>query len=287
MGHRDNPGGGSVFWLELPAAVADAPRASAETARPTPERASPDGALNVLVVDDSAINRELMSSFLRAAGHYVVQACDGAEAVQAAAAQDYDVVLMDMRMAGMDGLEATRAIRALDGPRACVPIVAITANAFDRHAEECRRAGMSEHLAKPFTQAELLAVVARAATRRSRAQPRAEAAIDPDIMAQLVASIGESGFERLLDQLALRIEALLRQIEDPEATASQEALADLAHELIGSAGTLGLMRLAEAASRYEAALARGNADAAEMRRVALAALSELRSRRSLAALVSQ
>ncbi len=166
-----------------------------------------------------------------------------------------------------------------------VPIVAITANAFDRHAEECRRAGMSEHLAKPFTQAELLAVVARAAARR--AQPRAEAAIDPDIMAQLVASIGESDFERLLDQLALRIEALLRQIEDPEATASQEALADLAHELIGSAGTLGLMRLAEAASRYEASLARGNADVVEMRRVALAALSELRSRRSLAALVSQ
>jgi CheY-like chemotaxis protein/HPt (histidine-containing phosphotransfer) domain-containing protein len=279
MGHRDNSDGGSVFWLELPAAVAEEPQARAEVTGPAPERA-----LNVLIVDDSEINRDLMSSFLRAAGHSVWEARGGAEAVQIAAAHDYDVVLMDMRMAGMDGLEATRAIRALNGPRASVPIVAITANAFDHHVQECRRAGMSEHLAKPFTQAELTAAVARAAARRSGRQARAESEIDPDIMDQLIASVGESGFERLLDQLAVRIEALVRHIED--SATSHEELADLAHELIGSAGTLGLSRLAEAANRYEAALADRDADGTEMRRIALAALSALRARRSLEAVVA-
>jgi signal transduction histidine kinase/DNA-binding NarL/FixJ family response regulator len=283
MGHRDNVGGGSVFWLELPASAEQAPPLPVDIVQPAP---APVRALNVLIVDDSAINRELMSSFLHAAGHCVREARDGAEAVQMVAAQDYDVVLMDMRMAGMDGLEATRAIRALKGPRGCVPIVAVTANAFAGHAEECRRAGMSEHLAKPFAQAELLAAVARAATQGSGTPDRIGSAIDDDIMAQLVASVGESGFERLLDQLAVRIEALLRQIEDPEAATTDEVLADLAHELIGSAGTLGVTGLAEAASRYEAALAGGGADASEMRSVAIATLSELRTRRSLEALVS-
>ena len=280
MGHRDNSGGGSVFWLELPAAAAEAPPTPAEIARPAHA-----GALNVLVVDDTDINRELIKSFLRGAGHCVTEAREGAEAVQIAASQDFDVVLMDMRMAGMDGLEATRAIRALKGSRASVPIVAITANAFERHAQECRRAGMSDHLAKPFTQAELTATIARAVTRRLRTPSGAGSAIDPDTRAQLVASIGESGFEQLLDQLAPRIEAMLRQLEEPVTASSHEALADLAHELIGSAGTLGLKRLAEAARRYEAGTEGGSADATEMRRVLLATISELRSRGLLEVLV--
>lgn len=279
MGHRDNSGGGSVFWLELPPAAADAQQTRPEIVAPASERT-----LTVLIVDDSEINRDLMSSFLRAAGHCVSEARGGAEAVQIAAAQDFDVVLMDRRMAGMDGLEATRAIRALKGPRASVPIVAITANAHDHHAQEWHRAGVSQHLAKPFTQAELTAAVARAAAGRSGTQARVYSIIDPDIMDQLVASVGETGFERLLDQLAVRIEALLRHIEDPAT--SHEQLADLAHELTGSAGTLGLTRLAEAASRYEATMAGGNADGSEVRRIALAASSELRARRSVAALVS-
>jgi CheY-like chemotaxis protein/HPt (histidine-containing phosphotransfer) domain-containing protein len=279
MGHRDNPVGGSVFWFELPAAAE-------ERGMPTDVvPATPDCRLKLLVVDDSDINREVTASFLRTAGHLVTEARGGAEAVQIVATHDFDVVLMDMRMAGVDGLEATRSIRALGGSRGSVPIVAATANALDHHAEECRRAGMTEHLAKPFTQAELLAVVARAASRRTTTLSRA-ASIDSDTVAQLVASVGETAFERLLDQLALRLEALLRQLEDPTTAVSRDQLADLAHELIGGAGTLGFKRLAAAASAYESALVRGDTDATEISRIALATLTELRRRRSLEALVT-
>src|SRR5262249_12802667 len=140
-------------------------------------------------------------------------------------------------------------------------IVAATANALDHHAEECRRAGMTDHLAKPFTQAELLTVVARAAARGPRTQSRVVPAMDPDTMDQLIATMGETAVERLLDQLALRLEALLRRIEDPTATVSRDQLAELVHELIGSGGSLGFTRLAEAAKRYEGALTSGYADA--------------------------
>jgi signal transduction histidine kinase/CheY-like chemotaxis protein/HPt (histidine-containing phosphotransfer) domain-containing protein len=274
IGHRDNPGGGSVFWLELPAGAADEPAAAPA------QEIVPDRRLDVLVADDSDVNRAVAATFLRQAGHAVIEAHDGSEAVRHAAARDFDVVLMDMRMAGMDGLEATRRIRALEGPRGRVPIVAVTANALDQHAEECRRAGMSDHLAKPFTQAELLAVIARAAP----AQVAPEPTIDPDSMAQLTGCMGADAVERMMDGLALRIEALLRKVEDPAAGGSMDQLGDLAHELAGSGGTLGCTRLAAAARRFEAAIATDTADAAELRREATSVLAEMRRRRSLGAL---
>jgi CheY-like chemotaxis protein len=150
MGHRDNPGGGSIFWLELPPAVADETQAGAERR------------LCVLVVDDSAVDRGVTTSFLRQAGHTVIEASDGGEAVRLASDHDFDVVLMDMSMPDVDGLEATRRIRALEGQRRQVPIVALTA------AEECRHAGVSECLAKPFTRTELIAAITRAAAQRRR-----------------------------------------------------------------------------------------------------------------------
>ncbi len=281
MGHRNNPGGGSVFWLELPAGAADQVEVAAEAGKPELNRP-----LNVLVVDDSEVNRSVAAAYLKTAGYDVVEAADGSEAVRLVDARDFDVVLMDMRMAGMDGLEATRRIRALDDPRGQVPIIAVTANALDQHAEECRRAGMSEHLAKPFTQAELTAVVARAASQCRSRSCDADPTIDPETMASITSAIGEEGVQHLLDCLALRIESLLRALEDPAAFASPDELAALAHELKGSSGTLGFTRLASVASRFASAGAHGAADAQEIRREASAALTELRRRRSLEALLS-
>jgi signal transduction histidine kinase/CheY-like chemotaxis protein/HPt (histidine-containing phosphotransfer) domain-containing protein len=280
MGHRNNPGGGSVFWLELPAGAADQVEPEAEPAMPEPKRP-----LKVLVVDDSEVNRKVTASYLRAAGHEAAEAADGSEAVGLAVARDFDVVLMDMRMPGMDGLEAARRIRALGAPRSRVPIVAVTANALDHHAEECRRAGMSEHLAKPFTQAELSAVLARAVPMRPPAEHDAAPTIDAESLAQVTSAMGEEGVQRLLDCLALRIESLLRALEAPSAFASPDALAALAHELKGSGGTLGFARLASAAGDFESAIAAaGTADADAIRCAATAALEELRRRRSLEAL---
>ncbi len=280
MGHRDNPGGGSVFWLTLPAGIAD----EVDVVSVAEEIAS-DRQLNVLVVDDSEVNRSVAAAFLRKAGHTAVEARDGVEAVQLVAETDFDVVLMDMRMPGMDGLEATRRIRALEGSRAKVPIVAVTANALDLHAEECRRAGMSDHLAKPFTQAELLAVTTRAATRRARPASDTLPTMDADCMANLASCMGADALHELLDCLALRIEALLRVLDEPAPFAAAENLAELAHELVGSAGSLGFTRLSAVAFRFQTAICANPSEAAhmvgELRREAEVAVEELRRSRAL------
>jgi CheY-like chemotaxis protein len=168
MGHEDNPAGGSVFWLELPlvacAAAALPPAAVEGPAAPVgPEGSAAPHSLSVLVVDDIAMNRDIAAAFLRAAGHLVVCAAGGAEAVGLAAARDFDVILMDVRMPEVDGLEATRRIRAMAGARGRVMIVALTAQAFSEQVAICRAAGMDDHLAKPFSPDSLLESVTRAA----------------------------------------------------------------------------------------------------------------------------
>jgi CheY-like chemotaxis protein len=179
LGHQENPGGGSIFWLELPwAEAADAPApARASEFADLPPGASPAAprrraAPRVLVVDDIEMNRDIASAFIRSAGYEVVCAECGEDAVASAAASEFLVVLMDVRMPGMDGLEATRRIRALTVPGRQVPIVALTAQVFTEQIEACRQAGMDTHLAKPFTLQTLLGAIERgvaaAQTRSSR-----------------------------------------------------------------------------------------------------------------------
>jgi CheY-like chemotaxis protein/HPt (histidine-containing phosphotransfer) domain-containing protein len=281
IGHRDNLGGGSVFWLDLPAGVADEVEPAIDVEETPRERQ-----LSVLIVDDSDVNRQVAAAVLRRSQHMTTEAADGNEAVLLAATEDFDVVLMDMRMPGSDGLDATRRIRSLPGPRGQVPIVAMTANALDQHAEECRRAGMTEYLAKPFTEAELLAIVAKAAARRPRDRSSEQPIIDADAVFQLASTMGEEAVQRLFDCLAERIESLLRELEGPVALVTRDPAAELAHELVGSGGTLGFLRLASTAARFERAVLAGGSDCTEMRREAMAALYELRRRRSLAAMAT-
>jgi PAS domain S-box-containing protein len=172
IGYEDNAGGGSVFWLELPTAMACVqPMPPHATPEPRPEAAQRQ--LRILVTDDVAMNCEIAKSFLTSAGHEVVCVESGAAAIAAAACDAFDVILMDVRMPGMDGLEATRRIRCLTGGRGSVPIIGLTAQAFAEQVADCRQSGMDAHLAKPFSPDELLAAVAEAAS--SRNQPRREA----------------------------------------------------------------------------------------------------------------
>ena len=166
------PGEGSTFTLHLPLTRAtDAPvetPASRPVVEPAADAAPEDAASEprpprVLVVDDHPVNREVARIMLQAIGCEVLEACDGQEAVDAAAAAHVlDLVLMDVRMPRMDGLEATRRIRALDDARDTVPVVAMTADAMPEDVTRCLAAGMNAHLAKPVSQAALFAIVTRA-----------------------------------------------------------------------------------------------------------------------------
>jgi CheY-like chemotaxis protein len=143
--HYDpNPDGGSVFWFELPMANLQSPLLHDPV-----KGTSPSSGQHVLLVDDIKINRDIVGSFLDAAGRTVTLAESGRESVRLAAEKQFDVILMDVRMPEMDGLEATRHIRALPSPHGQVPILALTAYTFPDQVTQCRDAGMDGHVPKP------------------------------------------------------------------------------------------------------------------------------------------
>jgi two-component system CheB/CheR fusion protein len=118
-------------------------------------------ALNILVVDDGAVNRSIAKKFLEKDGHTVDLAGDGREAVELVRERSYDIVLMDVEMQGMSGTDATREIRASEATDKRVPVIALTAHADKESRDECLRAGMDDVVVKPFDPKTLRLTVSR------------------------------------------------------------------------------------------------------------------------------
>ena len=156
IGVRSTPAVGSVFWLELPL-VRSAPAPSQD---PVTAEHSIERQLHVLVVDDIATNRELLRTMLSRMGDVAVLAVNGVEAIAAVQRAPFDVVLMDVNMPDMDGLEATRHIRALEGRAGRIPILALTAGATEADKARTRDAGMNAHITKPVGRAKLAEALA-------------------------------------------------------------------------------------------------------------------------------
>jgi PAS domain S-box-containing protein len=157
IGFASEPGRGSRFWFTVRCEPGQAPAAA-----PAPPPPPLSRSLRVLVAEDNQINQLVVTAMLGKLGHQADVVGDGAEAVAAVRRVPYDIVLMDVQMPDMDGLEATRAIRRLPAPAGAVPIVALTANAMTGHREQYLAAGMSDYVAKPIHLAELQAALARA-----------------------------------------------------------------------------------------------------------------------------
>ena len=148
---------GSTFWFEFPAQPA-----ASQAVEASDEIASADyPPLSVLVVDDTAVNRELVRLMLEPLGLRIEEATGGAEAVQAAMSTPYDLILMDVRMPGVDGLEATRVIRGASLANRSTPIIALTADVQPENTAACLAAGMNDVLAKPIVPRLLLAAIVK------------------------------------------------------------------------------------------------------------------------------
>ena len=144
------PGEGSNFTLCVPlTVVVNVPLPLSPTGEETPTSARP---LRVLVAEDHPVNRQYIAALLDTLGHFAHYAANGKEALQAASDMSFDLILMDVHMPLLDGIAATRAIRALpEAARSTVPIVAMTADAFDETRGRCMVAGMNDFLTKPVS----------------------------------------------------------------------------------------------------------------------------------------
>ncbi len=152
IGARSAPGQGSTFWFTVPLkkqAVVAVPPAPTFVPRLAEDCLRQDCAgTRILLAEDEPVNQEVSRGMLEDVGFVVDVAGDGAQAVQLAGANRYALILMDMQMPVMNGVEATRAIRT-GSPNQATPILALTANAFDEDRRRCIEAGMDDHVAKP------------------------------------------------------------------------------------------------------------------------------------------
>ena len=169
VGFISREGQGSTFWFEISAPVA-APALEAEADESTPLEG-----LRALLVEDNPTNRLVASKMLEALGIVVDMAEHGGLGVEAARQGGFDLILMDIQMPVMDGLEATRRIRALEGPAALVPIVGLTANAMAHQRETYVAAGMDGLVAKPISPAALIAEISRVVRQAEKARQAAAA----------------------------------------------------------------------------------------------------------------
>jgi two-component system sensor histidine kinase/response regulator len=222
--------------------------------------------LRILVVEDNKVNQQVASLMLTKLGHRVDVAANGLEAVTAVQQIPYDVVFMDCQMPELDGYAATERIRQLVGPRARVPIVAMTANAMAGDREHCLAVGMDDYMSKPLDQATLIDRLARwggatAAAAPEPGAPEADApASDPDapldaqVIALLRGLVAEDSPDLLgeladlfIGELAQRIEGIRNGIQ----AADPGVVSHWAHSLKGSAGNLGAGRLAALCGQIE------------------------------------
>lgn len=138
-------------------AIAATGLASSSATAATSVSAEPDGLAKAfgrapvaLIVEDNAINQRLAVALVKRAGCTAVTVDSGPAAIERVKAEGIDVVLMDIQMPGMDGLQATRAIRALAGEAARVPVIAMTAHVLSGAEEQCRASGMNDYISKPI-----------------------------------------------------------------------------------------------------------------------------------------
>jgi signal transduction histidine kinase/DNA-binding NarL/FixJ family response regulator len=278
IGVESRPGVGSKFWLTLRLATAAAPSPAALTAQalaaPPPSAAPKSGSgKRVLLAEDVLINQIIAIEMLKSAGYAVDVADNGIEAVDAVQHQPYpyDIVLMDVHMPSMGGLDATRKIRGLPAPRGHVPIIALTADAVAGVREQYIAAGMDDFLSKPFNRAELMAMIDRWCADRpaqpagpaSAAAAESVALLDHAKIRELEEIMPRDDFRNLLTSWIDATRERVGQIVKLAEGGNLHEVRLHAHNLVSTSGGIGAMQLSALARQLEEACHGGKSEAAQ------------------------
>ena len=273
IGLESQPGQGSTFHFTVTLAVAQPSPIELESRlaggpASVDLSAAPARVLRVLLAEDTPANQKLVRYVLEKRGHTVVVAPNGREALKRLAAEEFDVVLMDIQMPEMDGFQATAAIRKLeDATKARLPIVAMTAHALKGDAERCLAAGMDAYLSKPVNGHELIALVERLAepqtgdrisslvarTEVHGTQPPSEVELPLFDFDEAVRKCygNRELFQDMVESLFDEADPLLDQMREALARGNGATLAAVAHRLKGTVVYLAAGPAADATRRVE------------------------------------
>ena len=258
IGVKSAPGLGSEFWVEFPAPLAPGPERAVGAPVETPPEIPapppvPGAALHVLVAEDSPVNRDVLCEMLHRSGHRVTAVQDGAEAVERALAEAFDVILMDINMPRKSGFEAVAEIRAGAGPNRSVPIIAVSANIAPDMPLHAELAGFDETLPKPFSKRGLDAVLAgpRRPTPPEPARAPGAAVLNHETRAELAEALDAAAFARARAAYLSDGHAQIASLRHALRLGELHLLASVAHRLAGASGLMGAERLAAALARLE------------------------------------
>ncbi|WP_267360947.1 MULTISPECIES: PAS domain S-box protein [unclassified Methylobacterium] len=251
IGVESEAGHGSNFWFALDLSLATEPAIDAGS----PRVGSVFAGRRLLLAEDVPLNQDLVRAILERAGHAVDVVGDGAAAVAAVQAETYDLVLMDVHMPGLDGMSATRQIRALGGVVSRVPIVALTANVLPQQVAEFQAAGMDDHVGKPFRRDALLTVIDRW-TIGGDESGVSHPTIDPSVFADLKEMVGH---ERMAGLLTMLADELAQRFGSSSLAHDRDRVARDAHAMVSATSMVGFCSLSDLCRSVEEACRSGYA----------------------------
>jgi CheY-like chemotaxis protein len=222
--------------------------------------------LTILLAEDNEINQRVVIALLRKAGHSVFCVASGRGALEALEEHSFDLVLMDIHMPEMDGLQATRLIRASNQPWAHIPIIALTADALDESRQTHLATGMNDTLAKPIDREKLLHTLQRWAEKPEKLSEAATVTViepeqerfDHRRFNELVDTVGRDALTDLIDSVMVAVTDRLVDLERLRDGPDVREIHAPAHQLISLFGNFALTRLHLQARRLAAACLAGN-----------------------------
>lgn len=247
IGAHGEKGMGSRFWFRVALPVAAQPA----TEGPSPQAAAGlERSISILLVDDNVTNLVVTKERLLSAGFSVDTAAGGLEAVAMGSSKVYDIILMDISMPEIDGLEATRRLRASGTPGGRVPIIALTAAAMRENVNSALDAGMDGFLSKPMRRATLIAEIERVVGMNL--QKDAGQGLDPSVLEELGVEVG-------VDAMRMALQAFNSELQEHQLSLSRvqddqdlRTFERVCHSIAGSASAVGALELARLASELEA-----------------------------------
>ena len=271
IGVESEVGRGSLFWFEVPFTPASRPVKDTRSGFDLPDDVSIDA--RILLAEDSQTNAMVASGFLQAAGARVDLATNGIEVLDATDRHHYDLIVMDVSMPEMDGIEATKALRAKGGWTKSVPILALTANASRDDKRRCIEAGMDEFLTKPIERVKLLMGVSKLLADRHDAPKMPEAleeetrttlpVFDQNAIRNAFAELPDL-FARIIEYFELELEERIERAEAALAVGDTETAGKEGHGIKGAAANVHSSIISSAGKTLEEAGVENDVEKAEV-----------------------